>query len=68
MYDPDGSGTGDEPLHVLVSAERNDDLDRGVAIIESILLQTDDAKKLQLVVYDHFGGGANRKAWCESCG
>jgi len=53
-------------LHVLVTAERNDDLDKGVAMIEAIINQTDESKKLQVVVFDHLGG--MRKAWCEVCG
>ena len=64
MYNPDERE--DEPLHVLLTAEKNDDLDKGVAMIEAILNQTDEAKKLQIVVFDHLGG--MRKAWCESCG
>jgi len=56
----------DEPLHVLVTADRNEDLEKGVAMIEAIIYQTDEAKKLQLVVYDHIGG--TRRVWCESCG
>ncbi len=35
-------------------------------MIEAIIHQTDEAKKLQLVVYDHIGG--TRRVWCESCG
>ena len=35
-------------------------------MIEAIIHQTDEAKKLQIVVYDHIGG--MRKVWCESCG
>ena len=35
-------------------------------MIEAIIYQTDEAKKLQLVVYDHIGG--TRRVWCESCG
>jgi hypothetical protein len=49
-----------------VTAERNDDLDKGVAMIEAIINQTDESKKLQVVVFDHLGG--MRKAWCEVCG
>ncbi len=49
-----------------MTAERNDDLDKGVAMIEAIINQTDESKKLQVVVFDHLGG--MRKAWCEVCG
>ena len=34
-------------------------------MIESILHETDEAKKLQIVVYNHL---TLRKVWCESCG
>jgi hypothetical protein len=35
VYNPDERE--DEPLHVLLTAEKNDDLDKGVAMIEAIL-------------------------------
>ena len=44
VYNPDERD--DEPLHVLVTADRNEDLEKGCAIIESIINQTDEAKKL----------------------
>jgi splicing factor 1 len=63
VYNPDEKD--DEPLHVLVTAERSEDLEKGVAMIEAIVNQTDEAKKLPLVLMDI---GSTRKVWCESCG
>ena len=50
---------------MLVTADTDDDLEKGCAMIESILHETDEAKKLQIVVYNHL---TLRKVWCESCG
>ena len=55
----------EEPLYVLVTAEQDEDLEKGCAMIEAILHQTDEAKKLKIVVYDHL---TLRRVWCESCG
>lgn len=52
-------------MYVLVTAETDEDLEKGCAMIESILHQTDEAKKLKIVVYDHL---TLRRVWCESCG
>jgi hypothetical protein len=69
IFDPDeqlrGQSTDDEPLHVLVTADKEDELERGCQMIEAILNQTDEAKKLQVVVFDHL---TRSKVWCESCG
>ena len=65
MFNPDERD--DDPLHVLVTADKHEDLEKGCAIIESIIHQTDESKKLQIIVYNQTGGGM-RKVWCESCG
>jgi len=49
-----------------LTADKNDDLERGIAIIESIINQTDESKQLQLIVHETTGG--LRKVWCENCG
>ena len=53
----------EEPLYVLVTADNEEDLEKGCAMIENILHETDENKKLQVVVINHL-----RKVWCESCG
>lgn len=69
IFDPEelqkNQSTDDEPLHVLVTADKDDDLEKGCAMIEAIINQTDEAKKLQVVVFDHL---KRSKVWCESCG
>jgi hypothetical protein len=35
VFNPDERD--DEPLHVLLTADRNEDLEKGIAIIESII-------------------------------
>jgi hypothetical protein len=48
-----------------VTADNDDDLEKGCAMIEAILNQSEEAKKLSLVIYDN---NLMRRAWCESCG
>jgi hypothetical protein len=48
-----------------VTASTDEDLEKGVAMVEAILQQTDENKKYQMVVYDHLN---TKKVWCESCG
>ena len=48
---------------MLVTADNDEDLEKGCAMIENILHETDENKKLQVVVINHL-----RKVWCESCG
>ena len=50
---------------MLVTADTDEDLEKGCSMIEAILHETDEAKKLQIVVYNHL---TLRKVWCESCG
>jgi transcriptional regulator of heat shock response len=52
-------------LYVLVTADNDDDLEKGCAMIEAILNQSEEAKKLSLVIYD---SNSLRRVWCESCG
>ena len=55
----------DDPLYVLVTADNDDDLEKGCAMIQAILNQSEEAKKLSIVVYD---SNSLRRVWCESCG
>lgn len=50
---------------MLVTADNDDDLEKGCAMIEAILNQSEEAKKLSLVIYD---SNSLRRVWCESCG
>lgn len=52
-------------MYVLVTADNDDDLEKGCAMIEAILNQSEEAKKLSLVIYD---SNSLRRVWCESCG
>eukprot|EP00347_Sterkiella_histriomuscorum_P011570 403371954 len=56
-----------EPLYVLVTANTDDHLAKGCAMIEAIILQTDEDKKYQMVAYDHLTT-KTKKGWCENCG
>jgi hypothetical protein len=53
-------------MYVLITANTDDDLSKGVAMIQSIIEQTDENQKYQLAVYDHLN--SMKKVWCESCG
>ncbi len=55
-----------EPLYVLITANNEEDLQKGASMIEDIIAQTDENKKYQIAVYDHLT--SHRKVWCESCG
>ena len=51
---------------MLITANSDEDLNKGVAMIQSIIEQTDENQKYQIAVYDHLT--SMRKVWCESCG
>jgi hypothetical protein len=53
-------------MYVLITANTDDDLSKGVAMIQSIIEQTDENQKYQIAVYDHLN--SQRKVWCECCG
>lgn len=55
----------DEPLHVLLSADTQEQLDVGEALIKAIVHQTEEGRKFALVSYDN---NMNVRAWCENCG
>lgn len=50
---------------MLVTADNDDDLEKGCAMIQAILNQSEEAKKLSIVIYD---SNSLRRVWCESCG
>ena len=55
----------EEPLHVFLSADNEDHLDVGAAMINAIIQQTDEAKRFAIVTYDN---SALKRVWCENCG
>ena len=54
-----------EPLHVYLTANTEDHLEVGAAMINAILQQTEEARKYAIVTYDH---AAIKRIWCENCG
>jgi hypothetical protein len=56
----------DEPLFVLITANSDEDLNKGIVMIQGIIEQTDENLKYQLAVYDQLN--INKKVWCECCG
>ena len=54
-----------EPLHVFLTADSDENLEVAQAMINAILQQTEEAKKFAIVTYD---GGAKNRLWCENCG
>ena len=55
----------EEPLHVYLTAETEDNLEVGEAMINAILLQSEEARKYAIVTYD---GNSIKRIWCENCG
>jgi hypothetical protein len=55
----------EEPLHVYLTADTEDNLEVGEAMINAILLQSEEARKYAIVTYD---GNSIKRIWCENCG
>lgn len=55
----------DEPLHVLLTADLEEQLEVGASLINAILQQTEEAKKFAIIAYD---GTAVKRLFCENCG
>ena len=54
-----------EPLHVYLTANSDEHLEVGEAMIQAILRQTEEGKNWALMTYDH---SAVKRVWCENCG
>lgn len=54
-----------EPLHVYLTANSDEHLKVGEAMINAILRQTEEGKNWALMTYDH---AAVKRVWCENCG
>lgn len=63
--DEAGENGENEPLHVYLTADSEDNLEVGEAMINAILQQTEEAKKFAIVAYD---SNVTKRAWCENCG
>ena len=60
-----GQADDTEPLHVYLTANTEEQIEVGSAMINAILQQTEEARKYAIVTYDH---AATRRVWCENCG
>ena len=55
----------EEPLHVHLTADNEQQLDHAEQMIQGIIQQTEDAKKYAIIAYD---GSGMRRVYCENCG
>lgn len=56
-----------EPLHILVESQKEEDLEVGVRLVEELLDPNSDVKKNQLIEIAAIRGTL-RDDWCEDCG
>jgi hypothetical protein len=54
-----------EPLHVYLTANSDEHLEVGAAMITAIINQTEESRKWAISTYDM---GAAKRVWCENCG
>ena len=54
-----------EPLHVYLTANSEDHLEVGAAMITAIIQQTEEAKNWAITTYDQ---SVTKRVWCENCG
>ena len=63
---PEAAGLDEEePLHVHLTADTEDQLEHAATMINSILQQTEEAKKFALILHD---GTGVKRVFCENCG
>ena len=65
MLDAANENADFEPLHVYLTANSEENLDVGAAMIEAILKQTEEAKNWAITTYDT---SVTKRVWCENCG
>lgn len=55
----------EEPLHVHLTADTEEQLEHGATMVNAILQQTEEAKKFALILHD---GTGMKRVFCENCG
>lgn len=61
----DGEVDKDEPLHVFLTADLEEQLEVGASMINAIIAQDESAQKYAIIAYDP---NAKKRIWCENCG